>query len=418
MEQIVGAENRRPGDRMSISGSWPVSVACRLSPGSAAEVSRIVAVAEAQHAAIVPYGAGTLPQVDFPLRTDRPLIVLCTERLNHILDYQPDDMTVTVEPGVTLAALQERLSARRQFLALDVPYPERATIGGIVAAGASGLWRSRYGGARDLLIGMRAVTTGGTEIKGGGKVVKNVAGYDVCKLFTGSRGTLGVLTELTFKVGTRPEVETTLRWSARDIETACRLAFGAHQAQLAAVCLLVVADPGAAGVEIFAGLHGASDRLSWQESELTRLITKPEFTEGPVRLSAPEVHELGDRSARQRDADRTGVAAVVAVLPTDVEMTMTRLRQVDTDTLWMLADVASGVIAFSTRRGERSLLREIRSTLPPGANLRWTRMPAEIAPTDLGAAAALASTLRLHRALKQALDPLDTFCPGALLGSG
>jgi len=166
--------------------------------------------------------------------------------------------------------------------------------------------------------------------------------------------------------------------------------------------------------EILAGLHGAADRLNWQEAELTRLMTKADFSDGPVELSAEQVLDLGDRVARQRDAESTGVAATISVLPTDVEITMTRLRQVDADTLAMNADAATGVISLSTRRADRSLLREVRSTLPPGANLRWTRMPDEIAPADTAPMPAPAR--HLQRALKQALDPLDTFSPGVLVG--
>src|SRR5262249_8362846 len=131
--------------------------------------------------------------------------VVVTRRLNRILDYQPDDMTVTVEAGVTVAELQRTLAERSQFLPLDPPLAARATLGGTVAANVSGPWRAGYGTAPDWLIGLRIAAADGQVVKGGGRVVKNVAGYDLCKLYTGSLGTLGVLYELTFKVMPRPE---------------------------------------------------------------------------------------------------------------------------------------------------------------------------------------------------------------------
>ena len=130
------------------------------------------------------------------------MILLSTLRLNRVLDYQPDDLTITCEAGVTPAHVEHILRQHGQTLALDGPMPQNSTLGGMAAAATAnaGIRRLAYGTPRDALIGMRAVMTGGIEVKGGGKVVKNVAGYDVCKLFTGSWGSIGVLTELTFKV--------------------------------------------------------------------------------------------------------------------------------------------------------------------------------------------------------------------------
>src|SRR5205085_10716071 len=127
---------------------------------------------------------------------------------------------------------------RRQFVPLDAPLPERATLGGLVSTNAAGLWRPTYGTPRDLLIGLRVVMTRGESIKGGGRVVKNVAGYDVCKLFTGAWGTLGVLTELSFKVRPLPETVRTLAWEAPDLVTAAHIGLSLHHTRLAATFLL------------------------------------------------------------------------------------------------------------------------------------------------------------------------------------
>lgn len=144
---------------------------------------------------------GLVKQADF---------VLSTQKLNRILDHAIADLTVTVEAGVKLTDLQAFLEPHRQFLPIDPSYPEQATIGGIVATADSGSWRQRYGGVRDLVLGCSIVRSDGKISKAGGKVVKNVAGYDLMKLFTGSYGTLGVLTQVTFRLYPLPEDSKTL----------------------------------------------------------------------------------------------------------------------------------------------------------------------------------------------------------------
>ncbi len=130
---------------------------------------------------------------------------ITTCHLNHCIDYAIADMTVTVEAGMTLTDLQTKLGQQRQWLPIDPAYPEIATLGGIVATRDTGSLRHRYGGIRDLLLGLTFVRSDGEVAKAGGRVVKNVAGYDLMKLFTGSFGTLGILTELTFRVYPIPE---------------------------------------------------------------------------------------------------------------------------------------------------------------------------------------------------------------------
>jgi len=121
-------------------------------------------------------------------------------RLRGIVEYEPGNLTVSVRAGTTLADLQNALRAANQFLPLDPAGGEAATLGGLLAANASGPLRLRYGTLRDLLIGIRMVHADGSRTRAGGKLVKNVAGYDMCKLYTGSLGTLGFCTELTLKV--------------------------------------------------------------------------------------------------------------------------------------------------------------------------------------------------------------------------
>jgi glycolate oxidase FAD binding subunit len=126
--------------------------------------------------------------------------IVSTQKLDRLIAHAVGDLTVTVEAGMKFARLQEILATAGQFLPLDPAYPDRATIGGIIATADTGSLRHRYGGVRDLLLGISFVRADGKIAKAGGRVVKNVAGYDMMKLFTGSYGTLGILTEVTLRV--------------------------------------------------------------------------------------------------------------------------------------------------------------------------------------------------------------------------
>ena len=182
-----------------------------------------------------------------------------------------DDLTVTCEPGLTLAALQTALAAKNQELALDVPCPESATLGGIVSANGSGFQRGAYGSARDLLLGVRAVMAGGVAVAGGGRVVKNVAGYDVCKLFTGAWGTLGIITELTLKVRAKVLSKRVMAWETADVAAGAKLGLELHHAQLAPLFLLATNEyqnqP-----HLIIGMEGAIERVNWQAEEFKRRL--------------------------------------------------------------------------------------------------------------------------------------------------
>ncbi len=151
-------------------------------------------------------------------------LVLSTQKLNRIIDHASADLTVTVEAGVKLADLQAFLAPHRQFLPIDPAYDDQATIGGIMATADSGSWRQRYGGVRDLVLGFSFVRWDGKIAKAGGRVVKNVAGYDLMKLFTGSYGTLGVITQVTFRLYPLPEASQTvlLTGESQALATTCQ----------------------------------------------------------------------------------------------------------------------------------------------------------------------------------------------------
>jgi glycolate oxidase FAD binding subunit len=188
----------------AVDGCQPAWVA---RPRSLEEAARVLALAHDEGLAVLPRGSGSALGLGAPpARAD---LVLDLGRLDAILEYSPDDLTVTVQAGVTAGALAATLAARRQTLPVDPPGWGRRTLGGIAATAASGPLRLRYGTVRDLLLGVRFIQADGVSTWGGAKVVKSVTGYDVPKLLVGSLGTLGVIVELTLRLHPLPETEAT-----------------------------------------------------------------------------------------------------------------------------------------------------------------------------------------------------------------
>jgi glycolate oxidase FAD binding subunit len=193
-----------------------------LAPADAEQVSRILQKASDERCAVIPRGGGTMMGLGAPI--SRADLVVSLENLNRILDHQPANLTMRTQSGITLGALNEALARHGQYLPLDPPFRDRATIGGILATNASGSLRVRFGSARDLVLGLRVALADGQIVHGGGDVVKNVAGYDLPKMFIGSLGTLGIIVEATFKVAPLPSKTGTLIAGFDDLEGASQVA--------------------------------------------------------------------------------------------------------------------------------------------------------------------------------------------------
>jgi glycolate oxidase FAD binding subunit len=174
-----------------------------VQPGSAAEVGDLVRRAAADGQALYPLGGRTMLELGLP--PQRPGLGIDLRRLDRVIDYPARDMTITVEAGIPLARLQQLLAAENQRLPIDVPRADTATLGGALATNTSGPRRHGFGTLRDYVIGISVINDAGQEVKAGGRVVKNVAGYDLCKLYIGALGTLGIITQVTLKLKPRPE---------------------------------------------------------------------------------------------------------------------------------------------------------------------------------------------------------------------
>ena len=207
LSDLVGPAHVVAGSGVSpyvVDGKAPQAV---VSPGSVEEVSAVMAFASAEGMKVVPWGNGTKMALGgIPERVD---LVLVLSRLKGVVDYEPADVTATFRAGSLLKEAQAVLGGHGQFIALDPPHADQATLGGILATNSSGPRRLRYGASRDLVVAVRVVDAGGKLTKGGAKVVKNVTGYDMNKLYIGSLGTLGVIVEATFRLHPLPAVEKT-----------------------------------------------------------------------------------------------------------------------------------------------------------------------------------------------------------------
>jgi glycolate oxidase FAD binding subunit len=186
--------------------------------------------------------------------------------LNRLVEHTPEDMTVTVEAGMTLAALQAQLKQRGQWLPVDPPNPERLTISDLINTNATGPRRFGCGTVRDYLIGITVVLADGSVIHSGGKVVKNVAGYDLAKLFIGSRGSLGVVVEATFKLQPLPEVEQFVQAQCASLEEAGLLIEAVIDSEITPVVLDLFSSV-AQNFTVVLGFAGTRADVVWQLSK-------------------------------------------------------------------------------------------------------------------------------------------------------
>jgi len=253
-----------------------------VKPVSATEAAEALKAASRGGLAVVPWGGGTqLDRSRAPLRYD---LALDLSGLDRVLDYDPEDLTVTAECGVTIATLRATLGARGQELPLESPHAARATLGGVLAANASGPRRLRFGAPRDRILGARFALADGTLARSGGKVVKNVAGFAIHRLLCGSRGALAVMLEASLKLLPAPQTRAALIYAAtrESLGDASRWTF-LPRLEAAFVTVLGVAAGGAMPPEArsradFTVIVGLEDDAAWvaeQEKRVTAALGPP-----------------------------------------------------------------------------------------------------------------------------------------------
>jgi glycolate oxidase FAD binding subunit len=307
---------------LAIDGVRPRFVA---RPADVEQVSRLTALARDEGWAVVPRGSGTaLGLGNPPARAD---LLLDLARLHRVVQYEPADVTVAVEAGACLEELDRTLGKHGQFLPLDPPGWRTRTLGGVLATNASGPLRSRYGTARDLLLGVRFVQADGTVTWGGARVVKSVTGYDVPKLLVGSLGTLGIIVEATLRLHAQPEAEGSWvsRFGSVDAAQAFVLALGASTVQPACVEILdagtleaIGEAPAACAVAV--SIATVADAVRAQGEMLDRLAAREH---GATSRPRDGFWTAYDMSTARPPAD--GVVVRAACLPTGIAATLRAL---------------------------------------------------------------------------------------------
>jgi glycolate oxidase FAD binding subunit len=193
-------------------------------PQSEAELANIIKFAHTEHLRVLVCGSGS--KLDWGGLSKKVDVLISTEKLDGLIEHAVGDLTITVEAGMKFKQLQTLVAVKNQFLPIDATYANYATIGGIIATGDNGSLRQRYGSVRDQVLGMAFVRSDGEIAKAGGRVVKNVAGYDLMKLFTGSYGTLGIITRVTLRLYPVQEAsQTVVLIGNTDDENSCHTSF-------------------------------------------------------------------------------------------------------------------------------------------------------------------------------------------------
>ena len=408
-------------DRLQRYAVDSVVPAVAVTATSISDIERVQSVATQHDLAVIAHGGRTMLGLGMaPRRYD---VALDLSGVNQVVDYEPNDFTITVEAGMTLADLQRHLAVNGQFLPLDHPRFERATLGGLCAVGRGGLRRNSFGGPRDWLIGMRMVKADGTPIKGGGKVVKNVSGYDLPKLFAGSLGTLGIIVELTFKLRPQPASDQIVAINAPTFASALEAGRAAAQAApflngCVALSAQAAADARGLGAKILHdqpalllranGLESAASEVLAQALQATRGagLDGPERTTGAIVETWQAVVDLETQTASDRVKLRLGLP------PANLGRAHQMLtRSLPKATSWTAA-ADSGLLFLEAPTVDAGTIKKLRNELGPLQG----RLTVESASSELKQACDIwgpaGPGARLMHNIKQQFDPQGILNPG------
>jgi glycolate oxidase FAD binding subunit len=291
-----------------------------------------------------------------------------------VIDYPARDLTITVEAGLTIAELSRRLAAERQCLPVDIPQADRATVGGAVAASPSGPRRFRWGTMRDYVIGIRAVDGRGVPFAGGGRVVKNAAGYDLCRLLTGSLGTLGVVTQVTLMVKPMPETSRLVACDVGQLAEAERLLAGLVRTQTLPAAVELLAGPtwrmeATGAARLVVRLEGTVEEVEGMVEQLQREWQALGVAESRV-LDGDERDQLWQQltefPAQPGDDGATAAVLQIGVLPGATVGTLEQILKIDPQCS-VQAHAGNGILRVRlSLHGEQlvtAIRKQIRSTV-------------------------------------------------------
>ena len=404
-------------DRFAIDGVPPERV---LRPTSVPQVCHVMKLAHDRGLAVVPVGFGAHLGLGGTPR--RPFLALSLASLYALVDHEPANMTLTAQAGMSLTRIQAAAADRGQWLPVDPPLPAATSVGGLIAANLSGPSRFSQGTVRDLLIGITVVRADGTLVKSGGRVVKNVAGYDLGKLYCGSLGTLGVIVEATFKLRTLPKARAVARIACADVPRMQDLAARILTAPLEPLFIELTARvPSADSAHVLVvGFGGPAEDVSDQAATLRSLV------EGDCRLE-----ELTDEAAAAavtelRDARALGETFLrlkIGLLPARLWPFMTALKDESRRSglrMAVQAHAGNGIVHVRVERPngvaeQGAAAVSVERLRAEAAALGGTLVVEQAAP-DVKPALDLwgggIDGLALMKNVKQALDPRGVLSPG------
>jgi len=386
-----------------------VSVQMVVEPGSTEEVAAILNRCSKTGISVIPRGGGTKLEWGNPPRSAN--LILSTKRLGRLVEHAHSDLTATVEAGCTVEHFQRALSVHGQRLALDAVWPERATIGGMLATIDSGSLRVRFGALRDLIIGATIVLPDGTIAKSGGKVVKNVAGYDLQKLMTGSFGTLGIITQATFRLYPLPKQVRSFTFSFADAESANRLALKLLDSQLAYTGIQLRAEDQQSQIDV--RLEGTAEALDAQVRQLETLAN-----DGAPLAESEQVW----RARETLFDNRIAAVLKLSVLPSQLAWSASLIRSVcDAQGLrWSYVAQAFGTGFVKLKASnEEKLGVAIHSLRTAVESQRGSLVVLQIPPSlraKIDAWGAVPDSIDLMRRVKERFDPAGTLNSGRFVG--
>jgi glycolate oxidase FAD binding subunit len=406
---ILAPDSIRPATEAdAVCGVQPRLV---LEPASEQQLAAVLRLANDANLTVIPRGGGTkLLWGNSPARAD---VILSTARLDKIIEHAWADLTVSVEAGCTFHELQSALAQHGQRLALDPLWPAQATIGGVLSTNDSGSLRLRFGALRDLIIGVTLALPDGTLASSGGKVVKNVAGYDLPKLVTGALGTLAVITRAVFRLHPLPRNAKTLSASGCTLEEMQRLILAVQDSKLAHTALHArVSQEAEPVVDIL--FEGTEAGIAAQEAQLRELARPATASDAPSATWAAS-QELWDSAS-----SGTVAVAKITALPASIARTVETVQRaaISRNAHWKLTMQATGIGWLrlnATPENLHAVLSDIRFELEhAGGSLAAFHRPADMQSMD--AWGTPGDALPLMRAVKKQFDPKNTLNPGRFLG--
>lgn len=402
-----------------------------VTPTTVDAVAQIVAFANQRDLSVLARGGGARMNLgNLPAQID---ILIETNQLDHLLEHEGPDLTCHTQAGITLASLQKQVAKQGQRLSLDPPDAEQSTIGGILASNASGPKRLRYGTARDLLIGLRVVQASGDISRSGGRVVKNVAGYDLNKLYIGSLGTLGIIVEANFKLHPLPVAERTLLLTYINAEDAMHTVMAIIGSQLTPGALELI-DTGAANdMNDFSALHlptsgytlavnfeGSNVTIDRQLHETRLLARRYNALMGEDLLGEVQQHFW---QVVRKHMQGT-LTCKVALLPTQIVPYLQQLEQICRRHNLEAATIAhagNGILYSELRPGDAlpRLVEAIAELRRYAWEMRGS-LVIERCPVELKRRVSIwgepGADFGMMQRLKQQFDPHKTFVGGRFLG--